>query len=181
MFRKLLAPRMDASPPQEFESLRVKSIAALRERGDIIVKKGAGFNGDTTTLLRMLAGLVTAKILDERPTILEGSSPVRGVTIKVPPVYAGHVACAIRTLMDLNVEFGNAGVGASWDTVEQIRVIVALREYAQGETDPQVVREMWLLQEALVGAGEYEKAQEVELDVFRRLEKYVQDIPVAST
>ena len=82
--------------------------------------------------------------------------------------------------MDLELEYGTDGLGPPSDTVERIRSIVALREYAHAETDPQVVREMWLLQDALVAAGEYVEAQEVGRTVFLRLEKYIQDIPVDS-
>jgi hypothetical protein len=180
MLRRLLAPRMDASLPQDYEMLRASSIAALRERGDLILSKGAGFSGDTTTLLGILASLVTAKILEGRPAVMERSSGAKNVTMNVPRIYAGNVACAIRTLMDLNIESGGGGLGASSDTVERIRAIVTLREYAQGETDPQVVREMWLLEDALIAAGEHGEAQEVGRDAYRRLENYVQDIPVVS-
>lgn len=180
MLRRLLAPRMDASPPQDYEMLRASSIAALRDRGDLILSKGVGFNCNTTTLLRILTALVTAKILDGWPAVMECSNTAGNVTIQVPRIYAGNVACTIRTLMDLNIESGDSELSPSSDTVERIRAIVALREYAQGETDPQVVLEMWLLEDALVAAGEYGEAQEVGRDVYRRLEKYVQDIPIGS-
>jgi len=82
--------------------------------------------------------------------------------------------------MDLKPEHGSGGPGASSDTVERIRSIVALSEHAYAETDPQVVREMWLLEDALVAAGEYGEAQEVGQNALCRLEKYIQDIPVDS-
>ncbi|RFU35723.1 hypothetical protein B7463_g573, partial [Scytalidium lignicola] len=179
MLQRLLSPRSDASPPQDYEMLRVSSIAALQERRDLILSKGLGFNGNTTIVLRILAALVTAKVLEEWPTVMERSSTVENIAMKVPRIYAGNAACAIRALMDLNIESGG-GLGASLDTIERIRSIVALREYAEGETNPQVMREMWLLEDALIAAGEYGEAQEVRQDVYRRLEMYVQDIPIGS-
>jgi hypothetical protein len=180
MLQRLLAPRMDASPPRDYEMLRASSIVALREHGDSILSKGVGFTGNTSTSLRILAGLVKAQILEGWPAVVARPGTASSVTTRVPRVHAENVACAIRTLMDLNSEHGGDVLGAPSDAVERIRSIVALREYARGETDPQVVREMWLLKDALVAAGEYGEAQEVGQTAFRRLEKYIQDIPVDS-
>ncbi len=171
--QRLLVPRMDASPPRDFEMLRASSVAALWKHGNSVLAKGSAFHGDTTILLRILAGLVTDTILEEWPT-------ASSVTTKVSRVQAGKVACAIRTLMDLSPEDSGDGLVPLSDAVERIRSVVALREYAHAETDPQVVREMWLLEDALVAAGEYEEAEEVGQDAFCRLEQYVQDIPVDS-
>lgn len=158
------------------EMLHASSIATLRERRNLILGKGVDGIGDTTTLLGILAGLVTAKILEERPPVMDCSSTARSEMemMKVPRIHAVTVAGAIRTLMDPNLDSGIS------DTVDRIRMIVALREYAQGEADPQVVREMWLLEDALITAGEYREAQEVKRESLRRLEKYVQNIPVGS-
>ncbi|KAK5460831.1 hypothetical protein LTS15_002894 [Exophiala xenobiotica] len=179
----LLAPRLDASPPQDYETLRASSAAALWKHGNSVLAKGPGFHGDTTILMRILAGLLTDAILEEPRTPNTSS-----VTTKVSRVQAGKVACAIRTLMDLSPEHSGDGdgdgdgdgPGSLSDAVERIRSVVALREYAHAETDPQVVREMWLLEDALVAAGEYGEAEEVGQDAFCRLEKYIQDIPVDS-
>ena len=171
--QRLLAPRRDASPPRDYEMLRASSVAALWKHGNSVLAKGSAFHGDTTILLRILAGLVTDTILEEWPT-------ASSVTTKVSRVQAGKVACAIRTLMDLSPEDSGDGLVPLSDAVERIRSVVALREYAHAETDPQVVREMWLLEDALVAAGEYEEAEEVGQDAFCRLEQYVQDIPVDS-
>jgi hypothetical protein len=177
MHQRLLAPRIDASPPQDYEMLRASSFAALREHGNAILIKGVDFTGNTTTMLRILAVLVTAKVLEEWPTVAERLGVASSVTTRVTRLHAGSVACAIMTLMELNPEHGSDGLGAPLDAVERIRSVVALREYADGETNPQVVQEMWLLEGALVAAGEYGEAQEVGQNAFRRLEKYIQDIP----
>lgn len=78
--------------------------------------------------------------------------------------------------MDLNAEYDR--LEAPFDTVGRMRSVVALREYANAKTDPRLIREMWLLEDALVAAGEHRKAIDVRQTVYRRLEEYVQDIPV---
>jgi hypothetical protein len=180
MTQSLLRPRMDASPPLDYEMLRTSSLAALRERGDTIFSKGPSFNGDTTKFLRMMAGLGTAKALEGSPPVIERSGTENYTNIMVPRIHAGNVACVMRALMDLDTERSEGGPKSSLDAVERIRAIVALREFAKGETDPQVVRELWLLQDALVAAGEYDEAQKVERDAYLRMEQYIYDIPLSS-
>jgi hypothetical protein len=131
-------------------------------------------------LLRMLAGLAAAKVLEGPPDFVEWPGAANYATTKVPRLQAGNVACLIRALLDLNTKHSGREFDESSQTVERIRTIVALRGYAEGETDPQVVGEMWLLQDTLIAAGEYEEAQEVERDAYRRMEKYIQDIPIDS-
>ncbi|KAK5738749.1 hypothetical protein LTS12_025492 [Elasticomyces elasticus] len=70
--------------------------------------------------------------------------------------------------MDLNAEYDR--FGAALDTVGRMRSVVALREDANAETDPRLIREMWLLADALVAAGEHRKAFDVRQTVYRRLE-----------
>jgi hypothetical protein len=175
------APRVDASPPRDYEMLRANSIAVLEKQWNATFSTGAGLNNDTALLLPILAGLSTAKILDGSPAVTEQSNIAASVTTKVPRFDAGNVACMIRAVIDLTDKQSGGDVGASLNTVERIRAIVALCGYAEGETHPQVVRDMWLLQDALVAAGEHKEAEEVERDAFRRIERYIHDIPIAST
>lgn len=179
MTQCLLSPRMDASPPLDYEMLRTSSLATLRECGDAIFSKGPSFNGDTTKLLGMMAGLGTAKALEGSPPVLERSDTADYATILLARIHAGNVACVIRALMDLDTEHSVGGPSGSLNSVERIRAVVALREYANGETDPQVVREMWLFQDALVAVGEHDEAQKVERNAHCRIEKYISDIPLS--
>lgn len=158
------------------DMLHSSSIAAFRERGILILDSGFDGDGDTTRLLGILAGLVTAKILEEGPAVMDypGTTKDDVGMMKVPRFHAIIVACAIRILMDFNTDSGIT------DTVDRTRMIVALREYSQGEADPQVMREMWLLKDALISAGDYREAQEVQRELLRRVGNYVQTIPVGS-
>ncbi|CAM1504943.1 Fc.00g025340.m01.CDS01 [Cosmosporella sp. VM-42] len=171
---------MDASPPRDYEMLHASSIAALQECGNSIRSNGPSFDGDTTVLLSILAGLTTARVLELSPTFVEELAAENSLMKTVPRIHAGNIACAIKTLLDLNSRRVGNGIRISLEVLEQARAIVALREYAESETNPQVMREMWLLQNALVAVGEYEEAQEVERDAFRRMESYIRDIPANS-
>jgi hypothetical protein len=179
VLQHLLTPRIDASLPQDYEMLRSSSITALREQGEAILSQGAGYTGDTLVLLRVLAGIVTAKMFEQWP-VVDGSKIAGDVATKVPRSQAGHLACAIRTLMHLKVERDGEGIEEPSETVHQIRSILALCEYAHGENSPQTVRDMWLLKDALIAAGDCKEAEQVGREAFCRLEKYIQDIPVDS-
>ena len=176
--QRVFATPMNASPPRNYELLRVSSITVLRDHASSILSKGASSAGDATTLLRILAGLVTAKILEEWPAINGPADMGIDVTSKMSRGQAENLACAIRTSMDFKAE--RDGLEETLDTVRRLRSVVALREYASADTDPRVIREMWLLENALVAAGGHREALKVKQTAYRRLEDYVQDIPVNS-
>ena len=179
MLQRLLAPRLDASPPQNYEMLRESSTAALREVGEPILREGSVVDADAATTLRIMPALVKARILEEAAAVMDREGFATGEIPRISRSQAANVACIIRALMDLKAE-SDGSQSASPGAVERIRSIVALREYAYGEVDPQVIREMWLLEDALVEAGEREKAQEVGQSVLSRIEQYTQDVPIDS-
>lgn len=179
MLQILPDPRLDASPPGEFEELRASSFAALRQYGNLILRQEAGFLDSTTTMLRVLAGLVTVNTFEEWHGVAE--SPVTSAEgNQVSLAHAEIVACVIRTLIALDPKYGGNGLASHMDAIEGMRFIIAIREYARGETDPQLLQEMFLLKDALTAAGRYSEAEEVGQSALRRVEKYIQDIPVAS-
>ena len=175
MLQSLLAPRLDASPPQDYEMLRASSVAAVCEIGNPILSDGPVFNGDTTIALQILPALLKARILEQPGAVAQRTNKKSDETVKVSRSEAGNMACVVRALTDLNVHHGTLS-----GLMERIRSLVALREYAYSETDPQVMREMWLLGDTLALAGEQGKAQVVEQSVIRRLEKYTHDVPLDS-
>ncbi|KAK3046156.1 hypothetical protein LTR09_012340 [Extremus antarcticus] len=175
MLQSLLAPRLDASPPQDYEMLRASSVAAVCGIGNPILSGGPVFNGDTTAALRILPALLKARILEQPSAVAQRTNKKSDGTVKVSRSEAANMACVVRALTDLNVHHGTL-----LGLMERIRSLVALREYAYSETDPQVMREMWLLRDTLSLAGEQGKAQIVEQSVIRRLEKYTYDVPLDS-
>lgn len=178
LLKHLLAPRMDASPPRNYAMLHRNSLAALRQHGDSILESGNSSGGNTKMLLSVLAGIATAKVLDSSYEFDGTSSALYDEPKRVSRLHAGNLACIIGTLVDLDDT--DHLPGSCLDTVERMRAIVALREYSEGETDPQTVLEIWLLQQALDSAGRQEEALEVKREAYRRMESYVQDIPVHS-
>ena len=127
----------------------------LQDYAKSILEQDTASAGNNTVLLRILAGLVTAKVLGEWPASPELLDSGISVTSRISRGQAENVACAVRASIDLNAEYD--GLEASFDTVGRMRSMVALREYASAETDPRVIREMWLLEDALAAVGEHQK------------------------
>ncbi|KAK3386472.1 hypothetical protein B0H63DRAFT_136898 [Podospora didyma] len=177
-------------PLQDFDMLRKSHIAALQgHHGNFIRSEGVPdrFDGNTATLLPMLASLVTAKILEGWPIVDEiYASDVTTISKPSPNtdvsrIHAGNLACVMSTVLRLNNAWNpnDAQEDTLDDTmIDQIRAIVALRSYSNGETDPQVVSELWLLEDALAAAGKHDEAQQVAAEAYSRLDRYIKDIPV---
>ncbi len=173
MLQRLSETPENAWPPRNYEDLRVSCVRALRDHANSILGRDVIYAGDTTVLLHILAGLVTAKFLEERPASTDLPNIGRDARSRIS---RGQLACAVKTSIDLDAEYD--GLEALSDTVGRMRALVALREYAHAETDPRVIRDLWLLEDALVAAGEHRKAFDVKQTAYRRLEEYIQDISV---
>lgn len=154
----------------DYESLRDSSMAELVQYGDLILGKGASYTGNTATLLPLLVGLVKHTLTEEQ----------QDAATHVPLEQFDLVACALRTVMDLDLEQRGGEHWTVTDTICQIRSIITLRECSGGKSSPYVLREMWSLEEALKEAGRYEEAQAVRNSAIGRVEAYIQDILVAS-
>lgn len=180
LIKPLVDRKVDTLPPPAFEALRAETIATLRKYGAPILRKTVEFTGDATLLLRLVAVLVTIDVLHEWPAMAGFPLTRDGIT-RMPQADADHVAYVMRILIDVDPRLCGNKLDSSKDVLDQIRSIVALREYARGETYPQVVQEMLMLKDALTAAGEHKEAQQVGHSALLRMEKYTQDVPVDFT
>lgn len=176
ILQRMFTTSSNASPPQNYELLLVSSIAALQHHASFVCDMETNLAADTTLLLRMLAALVSAKILEQWPTTTGSSNAGAEVMKNISQGQASNIACALRTSMSFDTE--HDGPEIPLDIVERVRSIMAFQEHANAETEPQVIREMWLLEDVLIAAGEYQEAFDIEQKAYRRLEKYIQDVPV---
>ena len=159
--------------PQWYDVLQKRSTAALKCYGSSTLSCGTA---DRNVLLRTLAALVPAEAFEESPHMVEVSSKSMNTTT-ASHSSVSHLAFTLRTLNDLVPEEASNTLGIHMNTVERARAMIALLEYARGETSPQVMQEMWLLADALLVDGRYSEAKDTRDSVIRRLETYVQDIP----
>lgn len=176
--RIFTAPEV-SSPPRSFGYLHKCSVAALQNSANYIFNKETNSANDTKILLRILAGLVTARTLGEWPANAVRCDSTDTMVSKFSRGHVEVVACALETSRDLHA-MGHTPP-TLWNTVGKIGPIMNLHEYAGAETDPRAIREMWLLADALVATGEDRKAWEIGQKAYRQLEKLVKDVPCNST
>ncbi|KAK5731433.1 hypothetical protein LTR17_011395 [Elasticomyces elasticus] len=67
MLQQRSALPVKTSPPRDYDKLRASNVGALRNHAEYILSRSATSPGDAATLLHILAGLVTAKVLGEWP------------------------------------------------------------------------------------------------------------------
>lgn len=173
LLQRVFSTPTESSPPTEYQLLREISIETLRRHVNEIIGRGAGSAGDNAMLLRILASLLTAQTFEDWPRSRTADGDIEEMSM-ISRGQAGNVACAVRTLIQLISKCDEAG--ATPDTVDMNRSIVALLEYANAEIDPRVIREMCFLEAALTAAGRDQEAREVAQRACRCLEEYVQHI-----
>jgi len=171
--------QLSFSLPADFATLRTNSITALTSIWKAFLDDPTSLGGDGTAMIRVLASLVSAESLPWPMSMDTNMGTSLGP--QLTKLYAGHIAGAMRTLLDLRLGAGieqeNNMTGDS--IVDSIAAIIMLDEIAYGKTDPRVVRELWSLQEALSMNGEYERAAQAQYDALRRIEEYVSGIPLS--
>ena len=177
MLQHLLTADIRTLSLREYEILWASSIAALRRHWDACLHEKAGFRADTGTLIRALAGLSTANVIQDSFITFGTLTTAANDTPGIPRLHARHLACVIRATEDLRRIRTSDGSTRLADSIKRRRAIVALCEYAYGETDPRVVQEMLSLQDALIANNNHSEAKRVGDDVSCRLEQYIRHIP----
>lgn len=169
-------------PPANYEVLERKAIADLHERAYFELPA-------STTRFRVLSGLLKSRILDENVNFpnnggKEGSKDVgnnNNATIqnrgRVTRLHARILAYILDIFTDIDIEKG----GSEDIIIERLSNIIALRDYGEGVTAPQVIVEIWRLRDMLLRKGRFLEASEMGKKAHKRLEQYLWDIPCLYT
>ncbi|KFZ09253.1 hypothetical protein V502_08846 [Pseudogymnoascus sp. VKM F-4520 (FW-2644)] len=171
-------PDTSAGLPADYEIIRTESIDAIHERSkwDYL---------EPSSRFRVLSALIKSRILEDREGIQNklssgGTDEIvngrrnAGVNVqgKVPRLHARILAYVMKVLMEIDIDSEvNNGV-----IIERLNNTIALREYGQGVADPQVICEMWQLQQLLVQEGRFQEAAQIGQDAQGRLDQYLRDI-----
>lgn len=91
----------------------------------------------------------------------------------IEPLHARTLAYVQRVIMEAEDRKGY-GTDAA---IGRLRDIISLREYGQDPTGPQVICELWQLEDLLSQSGRTLEADRVRRDSFQRLDRYIGDIP----
>lgn len=172
-------PDTSSDLPADYEIIKTESI-------DAIHKRSRWDHLDPSSRFRVLSALIKSRIIDDRGGVQDESSndgtnetengrrnAVLNVQGKVPRLHARILAYVMKVLieMDIDKEVDNGVI------IDRLNTTIALREYGQGVADPQVICEMWQLEQLLVLEDRLQEAAQVGQDVQRRLDRYLREIP----
>jgi hypothetical protein len=168
-------PNHASFPPEDYDSLKSESINALRKR-----TKWDFLNPSSRFCAQ--SALIKIRMLDntedmQRKFCSEGDNEIRvgspdSVRSKVPRLHARILAYVIKVLIAIDAD----RQGSNATTIKRLNNIIALRGYAQGEGDPQVLYEMLRLQRLLMQECKLQEAAQIKHEVQTRLEIYLHDI-----
>ncbi|KAK4157360.1 hypothetical protein C8A00DRAFT_11736 [Chaetomidium leptoderma] len=154
--------------PPEYERIRDSTAAALRAR---YIADGVSPN----MKVRIIQGLIKSRIAEGKDGTTIGKTKVRASSHALR-LFARILAFSTKVLVEVDVETG----GDIDVAIEQLRGVVALREYGQDARNPIVIHDLGSLEALLLKKGFEEEANDLRQEALRRLESYVEDIPVHS-
>lgn len=148
--------------PPEYEHIRDSTADALRAK---YIADGVSPN----MKVRIIQGLIKSRISEGKDSKVRASSHALRLFARV-------LAFSTKVLVDVDVETG----GDINVAIDRLRGVVALREYGQDACNPIVIHDLGLLEALLRRKGFEEDANDLRQEALRRLESYVEDIPVHS-
>jgi hypothetical protein len=154
--------------PPEYERIRDSTAAALRAR---YMADGVSAN----MKVRTVQGLIKSRIAEGKDGMTIGKTKVRASSHALR-LFARVLAFSTKVLVEVDVETG----GDMDVAIERLRGVVALREYGQDACNPIVIHDLGSLEALLRKKGFEEEADDLRQEALRRLESYVEDIPVHS-
>jgi hypothetical protein len=155
--------------PPEYERIRDSTAAALRAR---YVADGVGPN----MKVRIIQGLIKSRISEGKDGSTIGKANNVRTSSHALRLFARILAFSTKVLAEVDVETG----GDIDVAIERLRGVVALREYGQDACNPIVIHDLGSLEALLRKKGFKEEANDLRREALRRLESYVEDIPVHS-
>ncbi|KAF4977924.1 hypothetical protein FZEAL_5629 [Fusarium zealandicum] len=162
-------------PPRDFEILKHTSVAAIQHRSTLSFT-------DPNIRIRVMSGILKSRILQEGPSAPSAPSGIEtdSDVPHNPNVSRLQQARVIAYLMKILVEVDQEmGFDAEIAT-DRMRSIIAMRVYGRSGIGPQIVHELWQLEELLLRQGHRKEASEVREETYKKLEQYLSDVPAHS-
>lgn len=166
--------------PDPYNLVQTQIGTVLRHVEDQILDGRSRFIGHAKLAIVVVAGLMMGQKLRETQFLIADLGEGSPAFDKEYKHYALKTACIIRMILDSQASLAEAGCYVGWDTIVMNKCIVALYNYADASLDPQALRELSALEDALIDANQMDGARQVGLNRLQRLRQYVAEIPVGS-
>ncbi|KAF5236458.1 hypothetical protein FANTH_11260 [Fusarium anthophilum] len=151
----------DTEPPRDYEITKALCVSAIQHRCTM-----AFGESNMASLVRL--GLLKSRVLDEIDEHPSDDIPQSHTRFQ-----ARVMAYLMKVLMDVDRE-----LGLDVDVADRMRNRVALREFGYSSTSPQVIHDMWQLEAFLQKEGHVAEAAKIRKETYKRLEEYVDQVPV---
>ncbi|KAF4957174.1 hypothetical protein FGADI_3239 [Fusarium gaditjirri] len=151
----------ESAPPKDYDVTKVLCMSAIQHRCTMTFGES-----NMASLVRL--GLLKSRVLDEIDEQPSDEIPQSHTRFQ-----ARVMAYLIKVLMDVDRE-----LGLDADVVDRMRNKIALREFGYSSTSPQVIHDMWQLEAFLQKDGHVAEAAKIRRETYRRLEEYVDQVPV---
>ncbi|KAF4343707.1 hypothetical protein FBEOM_2294 [Fusarium beomiforme] len=153
----------EAMLPKDYEITKNLCVSAIQHR--CTMRFG---ESNMASLVRL--GLLKSRVLEE----LKGHpSDAKSQMQSYARFQARVTAYLIKVLIDVDTE-----LGLDVDVADRMRNKIAMREFGYSSTAPQVIHDMWQLEDFLRRRGQEAEAEDIRRETYKRLEEYVNQVPV---
>ncbi|KAF5609461.1 uncharacterized protein FSUBG_3935 [Fusarium subglutinans] len=151
----------DTEPPRDYEITKALCVSAIQHRCTMTFGES-----NMASLVRL--GLLKSRVLDEIDENPSDETPQSHTRFQ-----ARVMAYLMKVLMDVDRE-----LGLDVNVADRMRNKIALREFGYSSTSPQVIHDMWQLEAFLQQEGHVAEAAKIRKETYKRLEEYVNQVPV---
>ncbi|KAF5702523.1 hypothetical protein FMUND_13436 [Fusarium mundagurra] len=151
----------ETEPPRDYKITKALCVSAIQHRCTMTFGES-----NMASLVRL--GLLKSRVLDEIDEQQSDEIPQSHTRFQ-----ARVMAYLMKVLMDVDRE-----LGLDVDVADRMRNKIALREFGYSSTSPQVIHDMWQLEAFLQKEGHVAEAAKIRKETYKRLEEYVDQVPV---
>ncbi|KAM0548215.1 hypothetical protein ACHAPJ_010015 [Fusarium lateritium] len=154
-------------PPKGYDAIKQICISGIQHRSTLNFDKP-----EIGSLVRI--GLLKSRILEEAIENSIDAGIPRHQLYNIQRFQARVIAYLLKVIVEVDLELG-------FDidiAIDRMRSVIAMREFGYFTTAPQLIHDMWQLEALLRRAGQHPEADKIRKETFKKLEKYVDEVPV---
>jgi hypothetical protein len=154
-------------PPKDYKFIKDTSLSAIQHRCTMSFAEP-----NMATAIRL--GVLKSRTLEEIKDCPHSGKQSSRHQYHVDRFQARITAYLMKLLVDIDLELG---IDVDIAT-ERMRDVIVMREFGYSTTAPQVIHDMWQLETFLRQGRHDSEADMIRKETYRRLEEYVDEVPL---
>ncbi|KIL96649.1 hypothetical protein FAVG1_01393 [Fusarium avenaceum] len=154
-------------PPKDYKFIKDTSLSAIQHRCTMSFA-----DPNLATAIRL--GVLKSRVLEEVNDYSHSEKQSPRHQYHVDRFQARIAAYLMKLIADIDLELG---IDTDIAT-DRMRDVIAMREFGYSSTAPQVIHDMWQLETFLRQSGHDSEADMVREETYKRLEEYVDEVPL---